>query len=81
MDISIFYIAQAVSGTSQEGKENIDIKKLQKWLEEFAKIIMEKTHKLWLKNMGIESLEEIEAAVIEYLEIYQKEKGPSQMAV
>lgn len=74
MNPSVFYVAQAISGTGQEGKSEIDAKKLQKWLEEFAKIIMGKASKLWLKSMGLETLEYIEAAVVEYLEIYHQKE-------
>lgn len=69
MELSTFYVVQAVNGTGQQGKADLDIKKLQEWLIEFAKIARGRKWHNWLNNLGLSTKEEIEAAVVEYLEI------------
>jgi len=67
---TLFYIGQAISGTGQDDMNEIDVKKIEDYLNKFAIIVAGEAAKLWLQSLDLGTYEEIETAVIEYCEIY-----------
>lgn len=73
MNLAVHYIGQAISGTGQNGSTEINTNKLHKYLQSFAKKFFGQAWRLWLRGVGLEKQEDVEAAVVEYLECYHKE--------
>lgn len=70
---AVWYVGLAIAGTDQEGKSEINVFEVRTWLEELAQKITDKWG-MWLASIGIESQDDIEAAIIEWLEIYFTQK-------
>lgn len=70
---AVFYVGLAIQGTGQEGKSEIAVSKVKEWLIKYAQKITDKWG-FWLASVGIETDEDIEAAIIEWLEIYFTQK-------
>jgi hypothetical protein len=68
MDVTIHYLEQAISGTGQDGKTQIDIYKIQRYLKRFSEKFFGQSWRIWLRGIGLETIEDIESAIIEFQE-------------